>query len=180
MDHPISSRCPSLSDLVGNALREQILVGARAGAPLRRGPAAWQLADQQILEIVEMRATLEGLNARLAALRHDSAQIGHLQAILDEGMLLADHGDAQELVRLNEAFHGALADMADNPVLREIVRSLRELTALMFSSLNNGRGKQIWEEHAAIMRAVIAGNGELASFLALRHVYSAANMQPRA
>jgi DNA-binding GntR family transcriptional regulator len=146
---------------------------------VRERPPAIALEHGQVLEIVEMRATLEGLNARLAAVRHSKAQIEELEAILDEGMRIAGDGDPVELARLNEAFHGALAEMADNPVLREIVRTLRERTALIFAPLNRNRGKQIWEEHAAIMRAVIAGNAELARFLALHHVYSAANMQPR-
>ena len=37
---------------------------------------------------------------------------------------------------------------------------------------------QNWDEHAAILRAVVAGDAELASLLAARHVYSAAQLPP--
>ncbi len=37
-------------------------------------------------------------------------------------------------------------------------------------------GQQNWEEHAGILRAVIAGDSELAALLAARHVYNAAEM----
>jgi DNA-binding GntR family transcriptional regulator len=171
-DKPVSRRFSSLTDLIAQGLREQIVLRAEGGRTLGHGLV--------LQEIVEMRATLEGLNARLAAMRHSKRQIAHLQGILDQGMLLAGLGETEQLLRLNEAFHDALAEMADNPVLRDIVKSLRERTAAAFASANAGRGRQVWDEHAAIMRAVIAGNGELACFLALRHVYSAANMEPRA
>jgi DNA-binding GntR family transcriptional regulator len=127
---------------------------------------------------VEVRATLEGLNAKLAARRHDEAKIQQLQAILSEGTRLAETGDVLTLMRLNQNFHDALANIAANSVLRDIMRSLRDRTALLFSPLNSGRGKQNWDEHAAILRAVIAGDGELAALLAARHVYNAAQMQP--
>jgi DNA-binding GntR family transcriptional regulator len=44
--------------------------------------------------------------------------------------------------------------------------------------MNKGRSQQNWQEHAAILRAVINGDAEMASFLAARHVYSAAGLQP--
>ena len=58
------------------------------------------------------------------------------------------------------------------------MRSLRDRTALLFAPLNRVRGKQNWEEHAAILRAVIKGDSELASLLATRHVYNAAQIEP--
>ena len=96
---------------------------------------------------------------------------------LSEGVALAETGDPVTLMRLNQRFHDALANIAANSVLRDIMSSLRDRTALLFSPLNSGRGKQNWEEHAAILRAVIEGDAELASLLASRHVYNAAHMQ---
>jgi DNA-binding GntR family transcriptional regulator len=68
--------------------------------------------------------------------------------------------------------------VASNSVLRDMMRSLRARTALLFAPMNRTRGMQNWDEHAAILRAVIDGDGELAALLAARHVYSAAQMQP--
>jgi DNA-binding GntR family transcriptional regulator len=125
-----------------------------------------------------VRATLEALNAKLAAKRHDELTIADLKSILDEGVRVAESADALTLMRLNERFHEALANVAANSVLRDIMRSLRERTALLFAPMNKGRSQQNWEEHAAILRAVINGDAEMASFLAARHVYSAAGLQP--
>lgn len=162
---------------VREALRQLASEGLVTIEP-RRGAAVTQFSADQVRELVEVRATLEGLNAKLAAKRHDAAKIQELEGILAEGMRLAETADSLTLTRLNQRFHDALANIADNSVLRDIMRSLRDRTALLFAPLNSGRGKQNWEEHAAILRAVIDGDAELAALLATRHVYSAAKMQP--
>lgn len=162
---------------VREALRQLAAEGLVTIEP-RRGASVTQYSDDQVRELVEVRATLEGLNAKLAAKRHDPAQIAELQTILSEGVrLAAESGDALTLVRLNQRFHDALANVASNSVLRDMMRSLRARTALLFAPVNRTRGKQNWDEHAAILRAVIDGDAELASLLAARHVYSAAQMQ---
>lgn len=162
---------------VREALRQLAAEGLVTIEP-RRGATVTQFNEDQVRELVEVRATLEGLNAKLAAKRHDPAKIAELEAILDEGVRVAGTADPLTLMHLNESFHEALANIAANTVLRDVMRSLRDRTALLFAPVNRGRGQQNWEEHAAILRAVIAGDAELASLLATRHVYSAAQMQP--
>jgi DNA-binding GntR family transcriptional regulator len=162
---------------VREALRQLAAEGLVSIEP-RRGASVIQYSEDQVRELVEVRATLEALNAKLAAKRHDEAKMAELKAIFDEGVRLADTADPFTLMQLNERFHEALANIAANSVLREMMRSLRERTALLFAPLNKSRGKQNWEEHAAILRAVINGDAEMASFLAARHVYSAAGLQP--
>lgn len=162
---------------VREALRQLASEGLVTIEP-RRGATVTQFNEEQMRELVEVRATLEGLNAKLAARRHDEAKIAELQAILDEGVRMAETGDPATLMRLNQRFHDALANIASNSVLRDMMRSLRDRTALLFAPLNRQRGKQNWDEHAAILRAVIDGDAELAALLATRHVYNAAQMQP--
>lgn len=164
---------------VREALRQLASEGLVTIEP-RRGATVTQFSEEQVRELVEVRATLEGLNAKLAAKRHDPEKIRELEDILSEGVRLAESSDAVTLMRLNQRFHDALANIAANSVLRDIMRSLRDRTALLFAPMNTGRGKQNWQEHAAILRAVIDGDAELAALLATRHVYSAAGMQPGA
>ncbi|HEY8050558.1 MAG TPA: GntR family transcriptional regulator [Ramlibacter sp.] len=162
---------------VREALRKLASEGLVSIEP-RRGASVISYTDDQVRELVEVRATLEGLNAKLAAKRHDESKMAELQTILDEGIRRADSADPLTLIQLNERFHDALSNIAANSVLRDMMRSLRERTAMLFAPLNKGRSRQTWDEHAAILRAVIMGDAEMASFLATRHVYSAAGMQP--
>jgi DNA-binding GntR family transcriptional regulator len=162
---------------VREALRQLAAEGLVMIEP-RRGASVVTFSDEQMRELVEVRATLEGLNAKLAAKRHDPAQIAELERILKEGTRLAESGDIAQTTLMNQRFHDALGNIAANSVLRDMMRSLRDRTALLFAPMNRARGRQNWEEHAAILRAVIKGDAELAAMLATRHVYNAAQMDP--
>lgn len=157
-------------------VREALRVLAAEGIVViepRRGATVATYSPEQIQELVEVRATLEALNAKLAAKRHDPEQIRKLEQILATGSKNSEKTDLAQLQHDNNNFHDALADVAANATLREMVRALRERTAAIFAPHSRKRAKQNWEEHAAIVRAVVAGDAELASLLAARHVYSA-------
>jgi len=162
---------------VREALRQLAACGLVTIEP-RRGASVTQFQGGQLRELVEVRATLEALNAKLAAQRHDPAQIAHLEALLAEGTRLAANADADTLTLLNRRFHDGLGKVAANSVLQEVMLSLRDRTAVLFAPFHADRAQQNWEEHAAILRAVIKGDAELASLLAARHVYNAAQMEP--
>jgi DNA-binding GntR family transcriptional regulator len=144
----------------------------------RRGASVARFDAQHMREVVEVRATLEALNAKLAARRHNPEQIAELRRILHEGARLAEAGDSSALDRLNQEFHDALGQVAGNTVLRDLMRSMRDRTALLFAPMNRQRGRQNWDEHAAILQAVVSGDAELAALLAARHVYNAAQIAP--
>jgi DNA-binding GntR family transcriptional regulator len=158
-------------------VREALRALAAEGLVLiepRRGASVATLSPHVAREMVEVRATLEGLNAKLAAQRRDPALIAELEAVLREGMDAAAQGRADELLELNTRFHEVLGNIAANSVLQEMMRSLRERTAALFGPANTVRARQNWDEHAQILQAVIAGDADLAALLAARHVYSAA------
>lgn len=162
---------------VREALRQLAACGLVTIEP-RRGASVTQFEHGQLRELVEVRATLEALNAKLAAQRHDPAQIADLESLLTEGTRQALHADVDTLSNLNRRFHEGLGRVAANSVLQEVMLSLRDRTAVLFAPFNAERAQQNWEEHAAILRAVIKGDAELASLLAARHVYNAAQMEP--
>lgn len=164
---------------VREALRQLASEGLVSIEP-RRGASVTRVNPDQVRELVEVRATLEGLNAKLAARRHDPEKIAELQRILEEGTRLAHEGgdNVAAMRRMNQNFHDALGNIAANSVLRDMMRSLRDRTALLFATQSRERGRQNWDEHAAILRAVIQGDAELAALLAARHVYSAAQIEP--
>lgn len=142
----------------------------------RRGATVSQFTAEQVREMVEVRATLEGLNAKLAARRHDKAEIAKLKQILEAGSKLTSSDDLASLEHQNAQFHDALAQCGANTVLMEILGSLRERTALLFTIDNRNRIRETWKEHSKILKAVIAGDADLAAKLAASHVYSSAGI----
>jgi DNA-binding GntR family transcriptional regulator len=140
----------------------------------RRGATVVEVTPESVAELVEVRALLEGLNARLAAQRHDPRIVVQLKETLARGNQAAKAGTAEELARLNAEFHERLAEASRNTVLSEVMRGLRERTSIAFAINGRRRAREDWEEHAGILAAVIAGDAELAALLANRHVRNAA------
>ena len=159
---------------VREALRALASEGIVAIEP-RRGATVTTFTKEQIKEMVEVRATLEALNAKLAARRHDPVQIAKLERILAEGSQPTSDDDLARNSALNLEFHEALGNVAANSVLQDIMRSLRERTALFFTVNNRERMHANWQEHAAILRAVVAGGARLAALRIEDHARSYAH-----
>ena len=81
----------------------------------RRGASVTLYTDQQVRELVEVRATLEALNAKLAAIRHDPAQIAELRRILAEGARITQRTD---LSRIQAATPCSMKRSASSPQTR--------------------------------------------------------------
>ena len=143
--------------------------------PPRRGASVAEISTDVARDLVEVRATLEGLNARLAARHQEVAIIAQLRQVLEEGNAAASSGNVDDLVRLNAAFHDKLAEAGRNGILWDIMRTLRERTGLVFAANTTRRSREDWDEHSRILAAVIDGDEELAALLASRHVYQAAD-----
>lgn len=140
----------------------------------RRGASVADVSPEMVRDLVEVRATLEGLNARLAARHHEPGIVAQLRQVLEEGTRAAQVGNVEDLVRLNGAFHDKLAEAGRNSILWDIMRTLRERTSVAFAANTARRALQDWDEHSKILAAVIDGDEELASMLATRHVRRAA------
>ncbi|NBB83674.1 MAG: FCD domain-containing protein [Alphaproteobacteria bacterium] len=138
----------------------------------RRGATVARLSIEEAEEVIELRAALEGLSARLAARRLEPEAGERLSAILEAGDRAAAARDHAELNRLNDAFHGSLAEAGSNRYLVEFMRSLRAKTHWLFAAISQERALESWREHAAILRAVLDRDQEMAALLASRHVTS--------
>ena len=135
-----------------------------------RGATVAVISAEMARDLIEVRAMLEGLNARLAA-RHQQAQIiAELRRVLAAGNAAAVSGNVADLVRLNGEFHDKLAEASRNAILWDIMRTLRERTGLVFARNTAARAVLDWDEHAQILAAVIDGDEEFAALLATRHV----------
>jgi len=140
----------------------------------RRGVRVAALGADLAGELVEVRALLEGMNARLAARRRDPGVLARLRDVLARGDAAAAEAEPRALAALNAEFHELLAEAGSNRVLRDVMRGLRERTELVFRRNTPARAVEDWREHAQILAAVVDGDEELAALLATRHVHQAA------
>lgn len=159
-----------------NPVREAIRVLASEGlveVSARRGASVADMSPQEARETIEVRALLEGQNARLAARRHDKEVIKRIEAVLDKGSQAVAQGRFDLLSDLNQQFHRELALAGQNTVLGDLLKRLRERTAILFSPGDPSQQRRAWDEHAGILRAIIAGDERLAATLAAEHVIRA-------
>ncbi|MBB4862775.1 DNA-binding GntR family transcriptional regulator [Pseudomonas nitritireducens] len=118
------------------------------------------LSREQYLEIRSIRVALEGLAAETAAERASDGQLDELEANIREN-LDAIHADDMVLaLKLNQAFHFALADIAGMPLLRAFLDSLWMRTGpLIAQAYADFSERMAIEHHWDVLRALRERNG---------------------
>jgi len=161
-----------------NPIREALLALEGEGLVKmvpRKGATVAHLSEEETREIVELRAALEGLSARLAA-RRCTPDLGRkITELLDRGnqlseKQLSEKDDQDALEEINREFHTLVAEAGANRYLADFMKSLRYKTYWLFGSVFGSRAGQSWKEHTEISRAILAGDEDLAAILANRHV----------
>jgi DNA-binding GntR family transcriptional regulator len=127
-------------------------------ASRRGGWVVREHAPDEVRDIYEVRATLEGMAARLAAEQAGDDERARITALHEDGLASADH-PGQVLVAVNDAFHEAIADTAGNRRLHELLGQNRRF----FFSYRIA--EQYTEEEA---NASLAGHAEVVHALAAR------------
>jgi len=77
------------------------------------------------------------------------------------------------LIHVNQQFHSEQAAAGQNTVPGELLQKSRERSAMLFSPSDPTWQARSWNEHAAILRAIIEGDERAAAKLAAEHVMRA-------
>lgn len=131
------------------------------------------LDHNQLAELYVVRAELEGLAARLAAQHATTEEVRVLR-----GMVSADQkfvGDPAVLVRANKRFHHQVHLASHNRYLVQQLDLVHRTMALLASSslAVEGRGEKALAEHAAIVDAIEARDGDAADRALKTHISTA-------
>lgn len=130
---------------------------------------------EEAAELYDVREVLDGLAARLAATRADSATLTGLDKALARMKRCLDRGDSNQWFPAHVAFHDAIFSAAGNTRLRamsSVVRlSIRHFHPLLLRTEN--RLEDALREHRAIFEAIAARNGVEAERLARTHIANA-------
>ena len=151
-----------------NRLAEDGLVVKRR----RRWYVARAATTSVMREIFEVRTTLEGMCARLAADRITAEQIAAMEQIHRDFERVLQEGDNAALLAVDHKFHQQLYEASGN---RFLARALDEMYALIyrlfFFALDRmGSVRANVEEHRSILEAVKAGDGRSAERLIQQHI----------
>ncbi len=139
----------------------------------RRGAVVAEFGPQRLVEMFEVMAELEGMCGRLAARRLSQDEQRKLLDVHERCKAAASEGDDPDLYyQLNDEFHGAIYAGSHNEFLTEQVwalrRRLRPYRRLQLRV--RGRIPRSFEEHEAIVAAILAGEDQQANDLLRAHV----------
>ncbi len=140
----------------------------------RRGARVASIDAVRAGELFELRAPLEGLVAGLAAQRRTADDVEHLRSVVTAGHEAAGDNRLDALPALNTEFHATLAAAARNELLRGTLERLSDIIRWIYATRISRRAQRSWDEHAAIVDAVAAGDVAQARRCGEAHIAAAA------
>jgi DNA-binding GntR family transcriptional regulator len=142
----------------------------------KRGVAVAPVDGQRIRDLYQVREALDGLAAELAAQRFAACALGEgdaagVRAILAEAAGLVESAPVSRLVDADVAFHAAIHALSGNSAIAETVAEqwphFRRSMQLVLG--NAAMRARVWQEHAAMLAAIEAGDAQRAGRLAREH-----------
>lgn len=139
----------------------------------RKGVIVQPGSIAEIVKILDSRATIEADLARNAAGRVTPEEAKELKELARAG-IHATAPQLEDFIEADRIFHGRFAELAGNPVLSDIARSLHE-RSIRYWYLHLWQtfdGKSTGGEHSAIADAIANGDGEAAAKAVRTHIES--------
>jgi DNA-binding GntR family transcriptional regulator len=142
-----------------------------------RGARVRKVSDGEAVEILQVRAVLEGLAVRMTAERIDAAGAARLQALLGRHRDLLEGGDLLGASDANADLHAALLELSGHGTAQRLIRGLNSQTVRYQyrTILIPGRPAASVAEHTAIVDAVVAGRPEEAEAAMRSHLFNVAH-----
>ena len=156
---------------VREALKELGRRGLVVLAPYR-GAQVRAVDREQAQNVYGVRLLLEPEAVRLATLGHNDETLAACHTALADAAAAAEHGEIADISLANRRFHRSLYLPCPNDLLVELLDAIQGQVAMI--SVSAWRRDATWgdeaDEHAAILAAVEARDGEQASVLLHAHI----------
>jgi len=136
-----------------------------------RGTFVTDVNITDLARITEVRVVLEAHAARLAAEKlagADRDTVEELLELLGRGYVT----DQRDLMQLDRQIHGAIYHAARNPFLEATLERYFNLSLRLWYLVldRDVRLREAVDEHVELLRAILAGDGELAETIMRKHV----------
>lgn len=141
-----------------------------------RGLEVAPLDPDQVEHMYDMRAVVEGLAARRAAETAAERAARQGPALIEAGRKAVAAGSVPKMIAADMRFHEFLYALSGNPLIASAMNAHWMATQRVMGEvlLRDETPRDIWDQHAAILDAVAAGDGERAERLARQHITQAA------
>jgi GntR family transcriptional repressor for pyruvate dehydrogenase complex len=155
-------RSLELSGFVDVIPSKGVFLKAGPGEKLDRALTTWLTADRGgQLELIELRAALEGQAVALAAERATPVELATIERGLPALRAAIEAGDLKTIVAADAAFHDAIARASRNSLLRRVLTAIgsdiaAQVRAQAESGLNGGAKTRTLTDHEQIVAAMRA------------------------
>lgn len=161
---------------VREAIRKLELEGLLVMVP-RKGAYVADVSIKDVLSVLEIRASLEGLGASLAAERITEEEVEKLKLSAKDFEAMHEANDRDGMVEKDTEFHSILLSASRNNKLLEIVEGLSDYVqrfrVIYFTEYSDS--KNIMDEHRKILEAIDERDIDKASKAAEDHIESIGN-----
>ncbi len=159
---------------VRESIRKLELEGLVVMIP-RKGAYVSNMSLKDVIEVLEIRASLEGLAAYLAAERITDEDLIKLEKIADDFSQSKDDYDLETLLRKDVEFHECIFKATNNKKLHQLITSLWEqVYRFRFMYISDYESTvNIDKEHRLILDALKSRDSELAKKYAKEHIEKA-------
>ncbi len=129
----------------------------------RKGAVVTEIDAQEVYDLYEIKSTLEGLAARLAAVNMQDKDLEKLEKVNEELKVLIDQNDLEAFYRAHTRFHEGFVKLSGNRKLNQIISNLNDhFKRFGIVSLTlPGQYESAIKQHEEIIQAFRKGNEKL-------------------
>jgi DNA-binding GntR family transcriptional regulator len=142
-----------------------------------RGLQVAPLDLDHVRNMYDMRAMIEGLAFRKAAERNAARAGREGPELIAAGRDAVARGSVAAMIDADMAFHDFIYALSENPLVAPAMETHWTNTQRVMGEvlMRDEKPRDIWQQHEALLQAVMAGDGERAERLAREHIQEAAD-----
>ena len=143
-----------------------------------RGLIVASLDSDQVSSMYDIRAVLEGLAFRKAAEHNAERARKQGPALIQNGRKAAAGSSVAAMIAADLKFHDFIYRLSENPLIAPLMEAQWTSTQRVMGEvlMRDELPRDIWNQHEALLDAVMAGDGAAAEKLARQHITLAATV----
>jgi DNA-binding GntR family transcriptional regulator len=142
-----------------------------------RGLIVAPLDPDYIRQMYEVRAVLEGLAFRKAALNNAATARSQGPALIQQGRKAVKSGQVTQLISADMAFHHFVYSLSDNLLVAPTMDAHWTYTQRVMGEvlMRDEKPRDIWDQHEDLLQSVVDGDPAAAEKKARQHIMDTAN-----
>jgi DNA-binding GntR family transcriptional regulator len=155
---------------VREALRDLEMFGFIASSPFR-GAVVRELSPEELVQVYPIRAALEGIAARDAAIRLDDRGLARLETLIETMRKAAARGDNNAQIDADFRFHLEIVEASGNRLLKQFWERMRLAnTTLLTVARSRHSMMEIADRHVPVLEALRSRDPETAERAMRQHL----------